>query len=150
MSAASRSTGGYCRKKPRPRPWPRSKRSWPAWPQATLILKLTARIRSVRETSWTGLTADCAKQMEAWLIRPEHPLVIETAKALHAIGQTPDFGIWDFATDASYVTGVLGIPTIGYSPMEEQYAHTPSDRVSLEMMKKALAGNAAIAERITG
>jgi acetylornithine deacetylase/succinyl-diaminopimelate desuccinylase-like protein len=112
--------------------------------------KATARIRSVRETSWTGLTADCAKQMEAWLIRPEHPLVIETAKALHAIGQTPDFGIWDFATDASYVTGVLGIPTIGYSPMEEQYAHTPIDRVSLELMRKALAGNAAIAERITG
>lgn len=112
--------------------------------------KAAARIRSVRETSWTGLVADCAKQMDAWLIRPEHPLVIETAKALHTIGQTPDFGIWDFATDASYVTGVLGIPTIGYSPMEEQYAHTPSDRVSLEMMKKALAGNAAIAERISG
>jgi putative selenium metabolism hydrolase len=112
--------------------------------------KATARIRSVRETSWTGLATDCAKQMEAWLIRPEHPLVIETAKALHAIGQTPDFGIWDFATDASYVTGVLGIPTIGYSPMEEQYAHTPNDRVSLAMMKKALAGNSAIAERIAG
>jgi putative selenium metabolism hydrolase len=112
--------------------------------------KATASIRTLRETSWTGLAVDCAKQMEAWLIRPEHPLVIETAKALHAIGQTPDFGIWDFATDASYVTGVLGIPTIGYSPMEEQYAHTPIDRVSLELMRKALAGNAAIAERITG
>ena len=88
--------------------------------------------------------------MGAWLIRPDHPLVIETVKALNSIGQTPDFGKWDFATDASYVTGVLGIPTIGYSPMEEQYAHTPQDRVSTDLMLKALAGYAAIAHRIAG
>jgi len=112
--------------------------------------KAQARIRTVSETSWTGYSADCEKKMAAWLIRPDHPLVIETLKALHSIGQTPDFGQWDFATDASYVTGVLGIPTIGYSPMEEQYAHTPQDRVSTALMLKALTGNAAIAMRIAG
>ncbi len=112
--------------------------------------KATARIRTVRETSWTGYSMDCAKKMAAWMLRPDHPLVIEILKALHSIGQTPDFGKWDFATDASYVTGVLGIPTVGYSPMEEQYAHTPQDRVSTELMRKALAGNAAIALRIAG
>ena len=112
--------------------------------------KAQVRIRTVRETSWTGVSMDCEKKMSAWMIRPDHPLVIETVKALNSIGQTPDFGKWDFGTDASYVTGVLGIPTIGYSPMEEQYAHTPQDRVSTEMMFKALAGNAAIAQRIAG
>jgi len=112
--------------------------------------KAQVRIRTVRETSWTGVSMDCAKKMAAWMIRPDHPLVIETVKALNSIGQTPDFGKWDFGTDASYVTGVLGIPTIGYSPMQEQYAHTPQDRVSTEMMLKALAGNAAIARRIAG
>jgi putative selenium metabolism hydrolase len=112
--------------------------------------KAHAQIRTVHETSWTGFAADCEKKMGAWLIRPDHPLVIETVKALHSIGQTPDFGKWDFATDASYVTGVLSIPTIGYSPMEEQYAHTPQDRVSTDMMLKALAGYAAIAHRIAG
>ncbi|MHC1760926.1 MAG: YgeY family selenium metabolism-linked hydrolase [Negativicutes bacterium] len=112
--------------------------------------KAMARIRTVSETSWTGYSMDCAKKMAAWMLRSDHPLVIETVKALHSIGQTPGFGKWDFATDASYVTGVLGIPTIGYSPMEEQYAHTPQDRVSTELMLKALAGNAAIAQRIAG
>ena len=113
-------------------------------------IKAHAQIRTIHETSWTGLSADCAKKMSAWFIRPDHPLVIETVKALNSIGQTPDFGKWDFATDASYVTGVLGIPTVGYSPMEEQYAHTPQDRVSTELMFKALCGNAAIAQRIAG
>ena len=112
--------------------------------------KAQVRIRTVRETSWTGVSMDCEKKMSAWMIRPDHPLVIETVKALNSIGQTPAFGKWDFGTDASYVTGVLGIPTIGYSPMEEQYAHTPQDRVNTEMMLKALAGNAAIAHRIAG
>ncbi|HWR29702.1 MAG TPA: YgeY family selenium metabolism-linked hydrolase [Negativicutes bacterium] len=112
--------------------------------------KAHAQIRTIHETSWTGLSADCAKKMSAWFIRPDHPLIIETVKALNSIGQTPDFGKWDFATDASYVTGVLGIPTVGYSPMEEQYAHTPQDRVSTELMFKALCGNAAIAQRIAG
>ena len=112
--------------------------------------KAHAHIRTVRETSWTDFSAECAKKISAWLIDPDHPLVIETVKALNSIGQTPIFGKWDFATDASYVTGVLGIPTIGYSPMEEKYAHTPQDRVSTDLMLKALAGNAAIAYRIAG
>lgn len=109
-----------------------------------------AKIRTVRETSYTGYTAECTKAMNAWWLGPEHPLVIETVKALSGVGQTPGFGKWDFATDASYVTGVLGIPSIGYSPMEEQYAHTPRDRVSIDYLGKALAGNAAIAARIAG
>lgn len=112
--------------------------------------KAQARIRAVRETSYTGHAAECTKSMNAWYLGPEHPLVIETVKALGGIGQSPGFGKWDFATDASYVTGVLGIPTIGYSPMEEQYAHTPRDRVSVDYLGKALAGNAAIAARIAG
>jgi len=112
--------------------------------------KAHVQIRMIHETSWTGFSADCEKKMSAWFIRPNHPLVIETVKALNSIGQTPNFGKWDFATDASYVTGVLGIPTIGYSPMEEQYAHTPQDRVSTDLMLKALAGYAAIAHRIAG
>jgi putative selenium metabolism hydrolase len=112
--------------------------------------KARAQIRTVRETSYTGYSTECTKAMNAWWLGPEHPLVIETVKALGGVGQTPGFGKWDFATDASYVTGVLGIPTIGYSPMEEEYAHTPHDRVSIDYLARALAGNAAIAARLAG
>lgn len=38
---------------------------------------------------------------------------------------------------------------IGYSPMQEQYAHTPYDKVRTDFMQKALAGNAAIFLKVT-
>ncbi|HHX87397.1 MAG TPA: hypothetical protein GX693_04355 [Firmicutes bacterium] len=43
-----------------------------------------------------------------------------------------------------------GIPTIGYSPMQEEYAHTPQDRACIDMLAKGLAGNAALACEFAG
>lgn len=103
------------------------------------------RLRTETETSYTGISAECEKYMHAWAIEEDHPLVAACREALKAIGQNPGIGKWDFGTDASYVTGVKGIPTIGYSPMEEHYAHTPKDRCSVEKLIKATAGNAVIA-----
>ncbi len=34
----------------------------------------------------------------------------------------------------------MGIPTIGYSGTEERYAHTPAERVNIEMMMQSLEG----------
>ncbi|MFW5735289.1 MAG: YgeY family selenium metabolism-linked hydrolase [Oceanidesulfovibrio sp.] len=107
-------------------------------------------IRTVKETSYTGVSEHCEKYMHPWAIKKDDPMVATCLEALNAIGQKPGFGRWDFGTDASYVTGVMGIPSIGYSPMEEHYAHTPKDRCSIENIVKATAGNAAIAYAIAG
>jgi len=107
--------------------------------------KAEIRVRKVRETSYTGYSEEVEKLMDAWIVDKDHPYVKSAVEALNKVGQNPGFGKWDFGTDASYVTGKLGIPTIGYSPMEEQYAHTPIDRVKVENIAKAVAGNAAIA-----
>ncbi len=107
-------------------------------------------IRTVTETSYTGISAPCEKYMHPWALEKDDPMVLQCVEALHAVGQQPGFGRWDFGTDASYVTGVMGIPSIGYSPMEEQYAHTPEDRCSVDNIVKATAGNAAIAYKIAG
>ncbi|QGY38636.1 YgeY family selenium metabolism-linked hydrolase [Pseudodesulfovibrio cashew] len=110
--------------------------------------KAEVKLRTVQETSYTGVSAECEKYMHAWAIEENDPLVDKCVAALKAIGQNPGFGKWDFGTDASYVTGVLGIPTIGYSPMEEHYAHTPKDRCDINKLIKATAGNAAIAHSV--
>lgn len=112
--------------------------------------KADVKVRKVTETSYTGYSEDAEKLMDAWIVDKEHAFVKNTFEALNAIGQNPGIGKWDFATDASYVTGKLGIPSIGYSPMEEQYAHTPVDRVKVDNIVKAVAGNAAIAFAISG
>ena len=39
---------------------------------------------------------------------------------------------WQFATDGGWSRGVHGIPTIGFAPGEEHYAHTNRERIDVE------------------
>lgn len=110
--------------------------------------KADVKIRTVTETSYTGVSGECQKYMHAWATEEDNPFVISCISALKEIGQNPSIGKWNFGTDASYVTGVLHIPTIGYSPMEEHYAHRPIDRCDIDKIIRATAGNAAIAAAI--
>lgn len=110
--------------------------------------KADVKMRTVMETSYTGVSAECEKYMHAWATEKDNPLVVNCLSALNAIGQKPSIGRWNFGTDASYVTGVLNIPTVGYSPMEEHYAHRPIDRCDISKIVLATAGNAAIGAAI--
>ena len=87
--------------------------------------------------------------MPAWLIPRDHPKVVQTCAALGELGQGVEFGYWGFATDGSHTAAVLGIPTIGYGPGEENLAHTPHERISLDSLMQSVDGNAAIALAIT-
>lgn len=102
------------------------------------------KVNSALQTSYTGLTHNLPKAMVAWKISKEHPFALAAASALAAVGQEVKYGYWDFGTDASKTAGLDGKPCIGYSPMQEQYAHTPYDKVRCDYILKALAGNAAI------
>ncbi|ADY55681.1 peptidase dimerization domain protein [Syntrophobotulus glycolicus DSM 8271] len=101
-------------------------------------------VKSAVETSYTGLSYEAAKDMDPWKISPDHGFVQAAAAALEALGQKVEYGYWDFGTDASKTCGIDRKPTIGYSPMQEQYAHTPYDKCRTDFMKTALEGNAAI------
>ena len=78
----------------------------------------------------------------------ELPVIQKMLAALAEVDQHPKTYFWDFGTDAAYIATVLGIPTVGYSPAEEVYCHTPRDRISIDLMKKALEGYAAICLRV--
>ena len=101
-------------------------------------------VKKAVETSYTGLSYEIQKFMNPWKISQEHGFVKAAAAALELVGQTVQFGYWDFGTDASKTCGIDRKPTIGYSPMQEQYAHTPYDKCRTDFMKTALEGNAAI------
>lgn len=101
-------------------------------------------VKSAVETSYTGMSYEVAKDMAPWKISTEHGFVQASQAALEALGQTVKYGYWDFGTDASKTCGIDRKPTIGYSPMQEQYAHTPYDKCRTDYMQTALEGNAAI------
>lgn len=101
-------------------------------------------VKSATEVSYTGMAYEAKKDMSPWKISQDHGFVKVAAAALETLGQSVQYGYWDFGTDASKTCGIDRKPTIGYSPMQEQYAHTPYDKCRTDFMEKALIGNVAI------
>ncbi|HKJ93163.1 MAG TPA: M20/M25/M40 family metallo-hydrolase [Longimicrobiales bacterium] len=73
-----------------------------------------------------------------FLVPRDHPAAVAAADVIaHVTGHTPDIRPWTFATDGGHICGVHGIPTIGYAPGEERYAHTNTERLSLAAAEEA-------------
>ena len=84
------------------------------------------------EPSYTGFVFPVDKVYPAWALAEDHVLVRagqETARA--AYGQATDLGRWAFSTNGTYWMGKAGIPSIGFGPGDERYAHTTLDQVPL-------------------
>jgi hypothetical protein len=87
---------------------------------------------------------DVAKDMAPWKTPKDHPFTIACSEALESVGQEVAYGYWSFGTDGSKTAGIDRKPTIGYSGMQEQYAHTPIDKCRTDYIELAIAGNASI------
>ncbi len=102
--------------------------------------KASVCARKSVEKSYTGYEKEVLKSHPPWITDENHPLVMKTIKALKKVGQTPKIKYWKFGTDGSMTAALMGIPTIGYSGTEERYAHTPAERVNIDMMMQSLEG----------
>lgn len=107
-------------------------------------------LREVEEVTYTGMKQRARKEMAPFITPADNPVVQLCLEALRTLGQELRLIRWDFATDGFYPAAVLGIPTIGYAPGEERYAHTSEDRVSIDQLVAAAAGYAAIAMAVAG
>lgn len=106
--------------------------------------KSTVKIKTNIETSYTGYTQEVPRLLLPFLMDAQLSLIQKVKAALNTINQNTHFGSWNFPTDGSYTAGVLGIPTIGYSPGAERYIGTPFDCVEIDALIKATMGYAAI------
>lgn len=101
-------------------------------------------VKNAVEKSYTGMEFKVAKDMAPWKTPKDHPFTKACAAALEEVGQEVSYGYWSFGTDGSKTAGIDRKPTIGYSAMQEQFAHTPFDKCRLDFIELAIAGNAAI------
>ena len=107
----------------------------------------TLELMRYEGTTYTGLTVSIDKFFPTWVIPEDHPAVragVEAAQ--HALGRTPKVGRWVFSTNGVSSAGRLGIPTIGFGPANEVYAHTADDQCPLEHLPVAAAWYAAFPE----
>ncbi len=106
--------------------------------------KATVEIKKAVEKTYTGLEMPLVKDVLPWKQPVDHPFTKACQKGLDDFGQSAKLDYWIFATDMSLNCGRDHKPCIGYSPMQEQYAHTPYDKVRVDYMMEALEGNVGI------
>lgn len=90
------------------------------------------------DPSWNGYNKVAPKDYPTWVIPEDHVLVQAGVDAATLVrGSEPEISRWVFSTDGIAITGQLGIPTIGFGPSEEKWAHTVKDQVSVDHLLKA-------------
>ncbi len=84
------------------------------------------------QRTYTGRTRDRRMFTPGFLLDPKHDVALSAVDVVtKASGRAPAVRPWTFATDGGHTCGVHGIPTIGYAPGEERYAHTNRERLEL-------------------
>ena len=83
--------------------------------------------------SYTGFVFPVSKFYPPWLLDDAHPLAQAGQRTIESLwGEKRALGTWDFSTNGTYWAGKAGIPSIGFGPGDEKFAHTSLEQVPLE------------------
>ena len=97
---------------------------------------IDVRYSTVRQHTYTGREKERRLFTPADRLDEDHPVVTVARDAIgRATGHVPTVRPWTFATDGGQACGRHGIPTIGYAPGEERFAHTNRERIALDQMR---------------
>jgi len=93
---------------------------------------ITAEILIYDTPSYTGFVFPLEKYYPAWLLPEDDPYVQAGVQAGAALwGEPLPTGKWDFSTNGCFWMGKAGIPSIGFGPGDEIYAHSVLDQVPM-------------------
>jgi putative selenium metabolism hydrolase len=108
-------------------------------------------VTEYRATSYTGYECRAREFYPPWALDQDHPLVQATAQAVReTLGYRPKIGQWAFSTDGVYTMGRANIPTVGFGPGEERFAHTVDDQIRLDDVVAAARVYARLAVEVLG
>ena len=105
----------------------------PLWPGAAESVQV--RTATELQRAYTGAQEERRIFSPGFLMDSADPIVTAAARAVgtrNGNGAPARVRPWTFATDGGWTCGVRGIPTIGFAPGEERYAHTNTERLDLE------------------
>lgn len=93
------------------------------------------RVAREEQRSWTGISELRELFTPGFLVDPDHAAIRAAARAAGRRGREGEpaqVRPWAFATDGGWSAGVHGIPTLGFAPGLESFAHTNRERLDLE------------------
>jgi len=92
------------------------------------------------EPSYTGFKFPVSKYYPAWFIEDDEPIVQAGQEAIKALwNEERKTDTWDFSTNGTYWAGKAGIPSIGFGPGDEKFAHALLEHVPLKEVVDATA-----------
>jgi len=103
-------------------------------PQLPDGLSYEVRMATEAQVTYTGLEEDRNLLTPGFLMSADDPMILAAADAVGRRGADGPATIrpWQFATDGGWSCGVHGIPTLGFAPGEERFAHTNRERIDVE------------------
>lgn len=98
----------------------------------------TIETLSFDRPTWTGYEMESKKYYPTWLLEEDHDLVQDTYEVTDAILDSDvEIRKWTFSTSGNYTMGVAEIPTIGFGPSREEWAHAANERVDVDDVVRA-------------
>ena len=98
----------------------------------------TVTVLDYARASYTGLTYPTKMFYPTWALPEAHAAVrAGVAAARGALGTDPVVGKWAFSTNGVATAGMFDVPTIGFGPANEVYAHTPDDQCPVQDLAAA-------------
>jgi putative selenium metabolism hydrolase len=111
----------------------------------------TVSVTEYRAASYTGFECRTRNVFPAWAMPQDHPLVQTVVRSVReTLGYRPRLGRWSFSTDGTYSAGVANVPTVGFGPGEERYAHTQDEQIRLNDVVDAARVYARLAVELLG
>jgi len=96
------------------------------------------------EKAYTGLVYPTEKYYPTWVYPEDHVVVQKAKETFEELFDEPArIDKWTFSTNGVATAGMFDIPTVGFGPANEIYAHSPKDQCPEEHMVKAAAFYAA-------
>lgn len=90
--------------------------------------------------SYTGLEYSMQSYFPTWVLDESHPALKAAVQGYkNLFDSEPKVDKWTFSTNGVGIMGLHGIPTLGFGPGDEVYAHAPNERLPVHHLHKAVA-----------
>ncbi|MCX6150842.1 MAG: YgeY family selenium metabolism-linked hydrolase [Ignavibacteriales bacterium] len=110
-------------------------------------MKAKVEMLEYKEKAFTGLTYGMEKYYPTWKLEEDHPVIQTGVNAFKELfGKDALVDKWTFSTNGVVITGIYGIPVIGFGPGNEVFAHAPNEKVPVDDLVKASAFYAMFCE----
>lgn len=97
--------------------------------------------------SYTGHNYSMQSYFPTWVLDKRHPVLVAAIATYESLfGSAPKVDKWTFSTNGVGIMGLYGIPTLGFGPGDETYAHAPNECIPVDHLHKAVAFYAAFVQ----